>query len=86
LVTGAVLAGVSRRQDSEGGSSSSQKAAERSDRLALFANASFGLAALSAITSFTLFMTHKNKRRRERAAARVRVEAFGAGASATLRF
>jgi tetratricopeptide (TPR) repeat protein len=86
LVTGALLAGVSLRQDDERRTSSSQEAAERSDRLAQFANVSFGLAALSAITSFTLFMTHKNKRRRERAAARVRVETFGAGASATLRF
>ena len=86
LVTGAVLAGVSFRQDRERRSNPSQESADRSDRLALFANVSFGLAALSAITSFTLFMTHKNKRERERAASRVRVETFGAGASATLRF
>lgn len=86
LVTGAVLAGVSFRQDRERRTNPSQEDAERSDRLALFANVSFGLAALSAITSFTLFMTHKNKRQRERAAVRVRVETFGAGASATLRF
>ena len=75
LATGTVL-GVLARQE------------EQRDRLALFAHASFGLAALSAITSFTLFMTHKNKRKRERerAIARLRIETRGAGAAAIWRF
>ncbi len=49
------------------------KTADQGDRLALFAEASFGLAALSAITSFTLFMTHKNKRQRESDTARLQI-------------
>lgn len=61
-------------------------AADRDQRRAVFANLSFGLAALSAITSLTLFMTHKNKRKRERETARWHIETLGAGASATLRF
>ena len=52
----------------------------------LFADLSFGLAALTAITSFTLFITHKNKRRRERETARLQIETRGAGARATIRF
>ncbi|HSN82318.1 MAG TPA: PEGA domain-containing protein [Polyangiales bacterium] len=63
-----------------------EASASQGDRLATFSNVSFGLAALSAITSFTLFMTHKNKRTRERDLARLRIDARGAGASATLRF
>ena len=86
LVAGAVLTGVAHRQDKEYQTNPTQEAADRSDRLTLFANVSFGLAALSAITSFTLFMTHKNKRKRERETARIHVETLGAGASATLRF
>ena len=86
LVAGAVLTGVAHRQDKEYQPNPTQEAADRSDRLTLFANVSFGLAALSAITSFTLFMTHKNKRKRERETARIHVETLGAGASATLRF
>jgi hypothetical protein len=54
--------------------------------MALFADLSFGVAVLSAITSFTLFMTHKNKRKRERETARLQIETRGAGATATLRF
>jgi len=59
---------------------------DKTDRLAIFSNVSFGIAALSAVTSFTLFMTHKNKRARERDFARLRIDTRGAGAWATLRF
>ena len=86
LVTGAVLVGVAHRPDKESQTDPTQEATDRSDRQALFANLSFGLAALSAITSFTLFMTHKNKRKRERETARLQIETAGAGLSATLRF
>ena len=75
LATGTVLGVLALQED-------------QSDRLALFANASFGLAALSAITSFTLFMTHRNRRKRdrEREIARWRIESRGAGAAATWQF
>ena len=63
-----------------------KETADKGERLALFADISFGLAALSAITSFTLFMTHKNQRKREREMARLQIETRGAGATATLRF
>ena len=63
-----------------------KETADKGERLALFADISFGLTVLSAVTSFTLFMTHKNKRRRERETARLRIETRGAGASATLKF
>ena len=82
LVTGAVLGALGTRRQA----ANQQQAADRDQRRALFANVSFGLAALSAITSFTLFMTHKNKRKRERETARWHIETLGAGASATLRF
>lgn len=81
LVTGAVLGGLALRRDKDGRTNTN---ADRSQRLALFAEVSLGLAVLSAITSFTLFMTHKNKRERE--TAQLRIETFGAGASVTLRF
>ncbi len=86
LVTGAVLGALGYRDDEGDPTNQTQQAADRDQRRALFANLSFGLAALSAITSFTLFMTHKNKRKRERETARWHIETLGAGASATLRF
>jgi hypothetical protein len=86
LVAGAVLGGLALRQDKDYQTNPTKHAADRGARLALFADISFGLAALSAITSFTLFMTHKNKRKRERETARLHIETLGAGASATLRF
>jgi PEGA domain len=78
LVTGTVLGVLALRQD--------QSTQDKTDRLTVFAEVSLGLAALSAITSFTLYMTHKNKRRRERETARLRIETRGAGAAATLHF
>ncbi len=86
LVAGAVLGGLALRQDKDYQSNPTKQAADRGERLALSAEVSLGLAALSAITSFTLFMTHKNKRKRERETARLQIETRGAGASATLRF
>ena len=83
LVTGAVLGGLALRRDKDTRTNAN---ADRSQQLPLAAEVSLGLAALSAITSFTLFMTHKNKRKRERETARLQIETRGAGASATLRF
>ena len=86
LVSGTVLGVLALRRERDYRNDPSAETADRGERLALFADVSFGLAALSAITSFTLFMTHKNKRRRERETARLRIETRGAGAQATLRF
>ncbi|MGB3052763.1 MAG: hypothetical protein WBB42_17305 [Polyangiales bacterium] len=86
LVTGAVLGALALREEKDYRADPTKQAANRGERLTLFADVSFGLAALSAITSFTLFMTHKNKRKRERETARLQIETLGAGASATLRF
>lgn len=86
LVSGTVLGVLALRKDNDYQSDPNASTADRGERLALFADLSFGLAALSAITSFTLFMTHKNKRKRERETARLRIETRGAGATATLRF
>ena len=83
LVAGAVLGGLALRRDKDDRTNPN---ADRSQQLVLAAEVSLGLAVLSAITSFTLFMTHKNKRERERETARLHIETFGAGASATLRF
>ncbi|NNE17960.1 MAG: PEGA domain-containing protein [Myxococcales bacterium] len=86
VVAGAVLGGLALRQDRDYRTNPTTQGADRGERLALFADISFGLAVLSAITSFTLFMTHKNKRKRERETARLHIETRGTGASATLRF
>ena len=86
LVTGTVLGFLALHEDQEYRTSPSQEVADKGERLAIAADLCFGLAALSAITSFTLFMTHKNKRKRERESARLQIETRGAGASATLRF
>jgi hypothetical protein len=64
----------------------SAEADRSNDRLRVFANVSFGIAALSAITSLTLFMTHKNQRARERQSARLRIDLRGGGATATVKF
>jgi hypothetical protein len=86
LVTGTVLGFLALQQEQDYRDNPTLETADKGERLALFADVSFGLAALSAITSFTLFMTHKNKRKRERETARLRIETRGAGAAATLRF
>jgi tetratricopeptide (TPR) repeat protein len=83
LVTGAVLGGLALRRDKD---DRTDPNADRGQQLAISAQVALGLTALSAITSFTLFMTHKNKRKRERETARLQIETLGAGASATLRF
>jgi len=86
LVTGTVLGFLALQQEQDYRENPTKETADKGERLALFADISFGLAVLSAVTSFTLFMTHKNKRKRERETARLRIETRGAGASATLRF
>jgi hypothetical protein len=86
LVSGTVLGFLALKREQDYRNDPNASTADQGERLALFADVSFGLAALSAITSFTLFMTHKNKRKRERDTARVEVQTRGAGATATLRF
>jgi hypothetical protein len=86
LITGTALGIVALRKEQDYRDNPSASTADQGERIALFADLSFGLAALSAITSFTLFMTHRNKRKREKDLARFHVEPRGAGASATLRF
>jgi hypothetical protein len=88
LVTGTVLGFLAVQKEQDYRDNPTEETADEGDRLALIADISFGLAALSAITSFTLFMTHKNKRKREREreTARLRIETRGAGATATLKF
>jgi tetratricopeptide (TPR) repeat protein len=86
LVSGTVLGFLALQQEQDYRNAPRAETADKGERLALFADLSFGLAALSAITSFTLFMTNKNKRKRERESARLKIETRGAGASATVRF
>jgi hypothetical protein len=84
LVPGTVLAVLSA--DGRNADDPSAEADRSNDRLRVFANVSFGIAALSAITSLTLFMTHKNQRARERQSARLRIDLRGGGATATVKF
>jgi hypothetical protein len=86
LVTGTSLRFMALQEEQSYRDNPTGETSDRGERFALFANVSFGLAALSAITSFTLFMTHKNKRKRERDMAGLRIETRGAGATATLKF
>jgi hypothetical protein len=86
LVTGTVLGFLALQQEQVYRDDPTTQTADKAERLALFADISFGIAVLSAVTSFTLFMTHKNQRKRERETARLRIETRGAGASATLKF
>jgi len=86
LVTGAALGSAALQKERQYRDDPSASTADRGNRIALFADLSFGIAALSAITSLTLFLTHRNKRKRERETALFRIETRGAGATATLRF
>jgi len=86
LAAGTVLGILALEEEWNYSNNPSNQSADKGERLALFADVSLGLAALSAITSFTLFMTHKNKRKRERENARLQIETRGAGAAATFRF
>jgi hypothetical protein len=86
LATGTVLGVLAVQKEQAYLDHPSSRTADQGERMALFADVSFGIAALSAVTAFTLFMTHKNKRKRERQTARLEVETRGVGAKATLRF
>jgi len=86
LVTGTILGFLALQQEQDYRNNPTRETADKGERLALFADISFGVAALSAITSFTLFMTHKNKRKRDRETARLRIDMRGAGAAATVQF
>ncbi len=86
LVTGTVLGFMALQDEQTYRDNPTVATADRGERFALFADVAFGLAALSAVTSFTLFMTHKNKRKRERELADLRIETRGAGVTATLKF
>jgi len=86
LVTGTVLGFMALQEEQSYRDDPSLATADKGERFALFADLSFGLAALSAITSFTLFMTHKNKRKRERETAGLQIDTRGAGATVTLKF
>jgi len=86
LVTGTVLGFLALQEEQSYRDDPNKETSDKGERFTISAYVSFGLAALSAITSFTLFMTHKNKRRRERETASLRIETRGAGASVTLKF
>ena len=87
LVTGTVLGFRAFELEQSYRNDPRVETADKGERLALFADVSFGIAALSAVTALTVLLTTKNKKkRRERAAARLRFEARGSGASAKLRF
>lgn len=87
LVTGVGLGAAAYRREQDFQDNPSDDLADKGNRLALFADVSFGIAALSAVTALTVFLTTKNKKkRRERATARVRFETRGPGAAATIRF
>jgi hypothetical protein len=86
LVSGTILGFLALRQEQLYRGDPSKEIADRGERLALFADVSFGLAALSAITSFALFMTHKKKRRREQEVGRLSIETRGCRGATTIRF
>jgi len=86
LVSGTILGVLALKKQRDYDGDPTEQTADRGERLAIFADASFGLAILSGITSFTLFMTHKNKRKREGDTARLQIQTRGAGAAATVRF
>lgn len=87
LLTGTVLGFTALKKEQDYRDDPTLETANKGNRLALFADVSFGVAALSAITALTVFLTTKNKKkRRERSTARVRFESRGPGAAATIRF
>jgi hypothetical protein len=87
LLTGTVLGFTALKREQDYRNNPDLETANKGERLALFADVSFGIAALSAITALTLFLTTKNKKkRRERATARLDFETRGSNATATFRF
>ena len=87
LLTGTVLGFTAFKQEQDYRNDPTLEIADKGERLALFADVSFGIAAISAVTALTVLLTTKNKKkRRERTTARLRLETRGPGASATLRF
>ncbi|MCZ6806634.1 MAG: PEGA domain-containing protein [Deltaproteobacteria bacterium] len=87
LLTGTILGFTALKQEESYRNNPTLETADKGKRLALFADVSFGIAALSAITALTVFLTTKNKKkRREQDTARLRFETRGPGAAATFRF
>jgi len=85
LVMGTALGATALVRQRQYRDDPAEQTADNGERLALFADVSFGISALSAITALTVFLTTRNKRKR-RERATVQLQPRGGGAAATIRF
>ena len=87
LVTGTVLGVVALKQEKDFNDDPTERGADRGDRIALFADVSFGVAAGAAITSLALYLTSRKKRKQAEARnVSVQVGPRGAGLNASVEF
>ena len=87
LVSGTVLGVVALREERDFDDNPTTRGADRSDRIALFAQVSLGLAAGAAITALALYLTSRNKRKRSDSRnVTLQVDPRGAGLSASVEF
>ncbi len=91
LITGTVLGFLALSEESDFGDAPTESSADRGERLALFADVSFGLAAGAAITAVVLFLSSSKPNQDARAARRrtnvaPTVHARGGGVGAHVSF
>ena len=88
LVTGAILGGLALKSKGEFDDNPTEAQADKGERLALFADVGFGVAAAGAVTAIVLYVTQDEKPAEQEQAFQVapRVARNGAGLVGKLRF
>lgn len=87
LVSGTVLGVMALREERDFDDNPTTRGADRGDRIALFADVSFGLAAGAAITALALYLTSRKRRKRsESRSVTLQVDPRGAGLNASVEF
>jgi hypothetical protein len=62
LITGAILGGIALKKESEFNENPSESLADSGERVALFADVGFGIAAAAGITAVVLYLTSDTKK------------------------
>ncbi len=86
LVTGAILGGVALKKKGDFDDNPTEAKADKGERLALFADVGFGIAAAGAVTAIVLYLTAKDEPAEQAFRVAPSVARNGAGLVGNLRF
>jgi len=86
LVAGSILGGIALKNKSDFDSDPTEAKADKGERLALFADVGFGVAAAGAVTAIVLFVTSRGDKQEQAFNVAPSVAKNGAGLVGNLRF